>query len=83
MTDRKDAQAQGERLALSIREAADRISVSHSTLRRRIEDGTIRAVTFGGRTLVPVSELRRLIEEAPAAARRPAAADRDALFGDA
>lgn len=49
-----------ERLAVSIKDAAVLLSVSHSTVRRMVEAGTIRVVKIGD-TRVPMSEIRRLI----------------------
>lgn len=49
-------------VALSIPEAARRMSVSRSTLYRRIWAGEIRVVKFGARTLVPMTELTRWLE---------------------
>lgn len=47
--------------AVSIADACASLSVSRMTLGRRIADGSIRVVRLGGRVLVPVAELERLL----------------------
>lgn len=47
--------------ALSIREAAARLSVSQALLWKLIRKGDIAVVRLGGRTLVADHELRRLL----------------------
>jgi excisionase family DNA binding protein len=51
-------------MALSIGEAARRLGVSVSTLRRRVGDGQVRVVGIGRRRLVPMCELERLLGHA-------------------
>lgn len=51
------------RKPLTVSEAATRLGVSEATIRRRIEAGLIRAVPDLGVTLVPHSEIVRLIGE--------------------
>lgn len=53
--------------ALSVGVAATMAGVSANTIRRRIADGTIRAVRLGARVLVPVSELERVLSPLAAA----------------
>lgn len=53
--------------AHSVVAAAKIAGISPSSMRRRIEDGTIRAVRLGARVLVPVSELERVLSPLAAA----------------
>lgn len=62
------AESQVDRL-LSIEAAADLLSSSPWTVRRWIQEGTIRSNKLGTRRLVPLSEVKRLIEES--AVKRP------------
>ncbi|RUU85556.1 DNA-binding protein [Mesorhizobium sp. M7A.F.Ca.MR.176.00.0.0] len=55
-----------ERLAYPINEACWAIGVGRSVLYRFHREGKVEFRKVGGRTLVPVESLRRLIEEAPA-----------------
>jgi excisionase family DNA binding protein len=55
-----------ERLAYSIPEACVLIGVSRPTLYRRISDGDLRTVMFGGRRLVPHAALLELLGESDA-----------------
>lgn len=57
-----------ERLA-QIPEAANRLGVSVWTLRAWIQAGTITSNKLGGRRLIPVSEIERLIEQSRVPAR--------------
>lgn len=50
-----------EPLAVDLREAGRLTSLSPRTIRRQIKAGRIRAVMLGRRVLVPISELRSLI----------------------
>lgn len=59
----------GERLA-TVFEAADRTGLSHWTIRLWIQHGKIVSHKLGGRRLVPVSEIERLINESRVPARR-------------
>lgn len=52
-----------EPLALSVAEAARVLRVSRTTIYRMAWRGMIRLVKLGGRTLVPMSEVRRLLGE--------------------
>lgn len=61
-----------ERLA-QIPEAARRLGVSVWTLRAWIQDGKIASNKLGGRRLIPVSEIERLILESHVPARAVAA----------
>jgi excisionase family DNA binding protein len=51
----------GKKLAVTICEAAAMISVSELTLRRKIWAGEVRAERVGGKLLVSVDEVRRLV----------------------
>ena len=50
-----------KKLVVTICEAAAAISVSELTMRRKIWKGEVRAKKVGGRILVPVDEVRRLV----------------------
>lgn len=50
-----------DRLAYSIQEAADLLSVSDDTIRRMIEDGDLRARKARGRVIVPREELESFL----------------------
>ena len=52
---------ENERLLLSIREAAQRLSLSSWTLRAWIRQGKLRPVRLGSRLLIEPCELERLI----------------------
>ena len=52
----------GEPLTVSIGEAARLTGLSAATLRRRNKDGTLPMVRVGGRRLVRLVDLRRLVE---------------------
>jgi excisionase family DNA binding protein len=52
-----------EPMALSVAEAARVLRVSRTTLYRLAWRGMIRFVKLGGRTLVPMSEIRRFLGE--------------------
>ena len=51
-----------EPIAVNFRDAAAMTSLSVPTIHRRVADGTIKAVRIGGRIVIPVAELRRLVE---------------------
>lgn len=48
--------------AFSPAEAAQQLSISRANLYRLIAEGTIRRVKIGRRTLIPASEIDRLLE---------------------
>jgi len=50
-------------MAMSPRDAARAIGISRSTLYRLIQQGRVRTVKIGRRTLVPTSALAELINE--------------------
>jgi excisionase family DNA binding protein len=50
-----------KKLAVTLCEAAAMISVSELTLRRKIWAGKVRAKKVGGRVLVSMDEVRRLV----------------------
>jgi predicted site-specific integrase-resolvase len=47
--------------AVSVHDAAGAIGISPTSMRRRIRDGTIRAVRIGGRVVVPTAEIARVL----------------------
>lgn len=51
-------------LAMSIREAAEKLGVSQALLWKLIRKGDVAVVRLGGRTLVAADELRRLLTSA-------------------
>lgn len=53
-----------ERLAYGVEDAATAMSVGKSTVWRWIHDGKVRTKKIGGRTLIPRSELLRLLDAA-------------------
>jgi excisionase family DNA binding protein len=54
-----------ERLVLSMKEAARRLDISHTTLERLIQRGAIKSVKVSPRRrVIPVSELRRIVNSA-------------------
>jgi excisionase family DNA binding protein len=53
------------KLAVTLCEAAAMISVSELTLRRKIWAGEVRAKKVGGKVLVSMDEVRRLVGLAP------------------
>jgi excisionase family DNA binding protein len=50
-----------KKLSVTVCEAAATISVSELTMRRKIWAGEVRAEKVGGKILVPVDEVRRLV----------------------
>jgi excisionase family DNA binding protein len=62
--------------ALTLAQAAQRLSVSARTLGRMAKAGEVRTVTLGRRVLVPTSEIVRLLEPAEAPPRALASAKR-------
>lgn len=53
-----------ERLAYGVEDAATAMSVGKSTVWRWIHDGKVSTKKIGGRTLIPRSELLRLLDAA-------------------
>lgn len=51
-----------EKLAFSIKEACAASSLGRTTIYAHIASGRLRAIRIGGRTLIPASSLRALIE---------------------
>ena len=62
-----------ERRAWTIREVAQQLGIPIRTAYHAAQVGEIRAVRIGGRVLVPVDEIDRLLEQPPAP-RGPAGA---------
>jgi excisionase family DNA binding protein len=60
---------QSERLAVSIKEAAWRVSVSPSFLRLEISRGKLRSVRLGRRVLISESEIKRYLDASTARKR--------------
>lgn len=58
---------------LSLDQTAERLGLSIWTVRKWIQDGKIASNKLGGRRLVPLSEIQRLIEETRVPARAVAA----------
>jgi excisionase family DNA binding protein len=52
-----------EPLAMSVPELAKRTTVHEQTVYRWIAEGRIKAVKWGGRVLIPVGEVRRILNE--------------------
>lgn len=50
-----------KKLAVTICDAASMLSMSELTLRRKIWAGEVRAQKVGGKVLVPIDEVRRLV----------------------
>ena len=50
-----------KKLSVTVCEAAAAISVSELTMRRKIWKGEVQAQKVGGKILVPVDEVRRLV----------------------
>ena len=66
-----DEATRAERLALSIEEAAWRLSVSPSFLRLEIARGRIRPVRLGRRLLIRESEIERYLADHGQAEQKP------------
>ena len=49
------------RLTVSIEEGALALGIHEVTLKRRIKDGSVRAIRLGRRLLIPIVELERLV----------------------
>ena len=49
-------------LAISVKEAAERLGVSPKTAYRQATSGTLPTVRFGSRLLVPTAALERMLE---------------------
>jgi excisionase family DNA binding protein len=61
-----------EPLAVSLRDAAGIVGLSTATLRRLAAAGRIRLVKVGGKNVVPVADLHRLIGSSAEADQRAA-----------
>ncbi len=55
-----------EILAYRINDACRALSLGRSTLYKLINEGKLKSITIAGRTLIPRSEIERLISEASA-----------------
>jgi excisionase family DNA binding protein len=65
---------------MTVAQAAERLGVGHTTVRREIEDGALPALRVRGRIVVRPEDLEQYIERAryaPAPAAVPAGADDD------
>jgi excisionase family DNA binding protein len=58
---RRAQQAMASRAAWSIEEGAHRIGVGRTSIYKLAKDGKIRLIKVAGRTLIPDSEITRLI----------------------
>lgn len=56
------APAAPERTMLTVKEAADFLRCSESLIYTQMKDGRLRGVKVGRRRLVPMAELRRIVE---------------------
>ena len=54
--------AQHERIAFSMDEAAEAVALSRRKLYQLVTDGTLRTVKIGARRLVPRAELERILQ---------------------
>ncbi len=61
----------GERLAMSIKEAAERLSVSASFMRLEIARGHLRPIRLGRRVLIGESEIGRYLAASMAVEAQP------------
>ena len=52
-----------EPLAVDMREAGRLLGVSSRTIRRRVEDGSLRAVRIGRRVVIPLDCVRQLLAD--------------------
>ena len=59
----REVSQQPEMRPYSVEEAAEKAGVDDKTLRKAINDGTVKAVRLGRRVLVPRAPFDRLIEE--------------------
>lgn len=50
-----------ERLAYSVKEFCQLVGLGRATTYRRIKDGSLQVRRIGGRTLIPASEVARLL----------------------
>ena len=55
--------ASGEKALLSLREAAERLSVCTDTIRTQIKNGSLKSVRIGHRVLIPTIEIERVTQE--------------------
>lgn len=51
-----------ETRTVSIKEAAERLSISYSSIKRIIDAGDLPTVVIGGRRLVRIGDLRRFLD---------------------
>jgi excisionase family DNA binding protein len=58
-----DASTAVPKLALTIEEACQALTISRTTLYELLAEGRLRSVTAGRRRLIPLSELERLLAE--------------------
>ena len=65
MTSSREAKPAPEKLAYTVMEAGRAIGVSRSTVFDMIRMGELLAKKLRGRTLIPRSELQRVLQEAP------------------
>lgn len=53
----------GDRISVGIKKAARMVGVSDRTVAKWLKQGVLRGVKIGGRVLIPVSELKALLEQ--------------------
>ncbi|MBX9740693.1 MAG: helix-turn-helix domain-containing protein [Beijerinckiaceae bacterium] len=51
------------KMAFSITDACSRLGLSRSTIWKLAKEGKLRLIRIGGRTLVPTTELLRLLDQ--------------------
>lgn len=56
----------GDRAAWHVKDFCHSIGISRTTFYKAVKAGSIRVVSIGGRTLVPASEVARLLGDEPA-----------------
>ena len=62
------AKNQNQKLCLRIDDACDMLGIGRSSIYQLISAKKLRAIKIAGRTLIPLTELERLADEAKAAA---------------
>ena len=64
-----DSQTITQPLTLRINDAAKALGIGRSSIYRLINQGKLRTVKIAGRTLVPATEVRRIVDRAIAEAK--------------
>jgi excisionase family DNA binding protein len=68
-----------KKLGITVCEAAAMVSVSELTMRRKIWAGEVRAEKVGGRVLVPIDEVRRLVGLSREGSKKPSHSEGSAV----